>query len=447
MAGDRSVIVIGAGIAGLAAAWELGGAGCSVSLLEARNRIGGRVWTVRDPRADYPIELGAEFIHGRPSEILDVLEESREEITEVEGRSWCAFEHRLRTCNFSSTVDSILSAMDDSSPDQSFLAFLKQRFSDAESDREAQQRALGYVVGFNAADPALVGVHWLVEGMRAEERIQGDRSFRPANGYHDLIDIFQRRIAAYPKVRIHMGAVVEAVKWKHGQTEAAVRVAGSEQMFTASRALITLPLAVLKAPQGELGAIDFNPQLSDEKLRAMVKLEMGKVIRVVLCFRDRFWEGLSPQGNGNRTLSDMGFLFSDDEWFPTWWTSMPKRFPVIMGWAPFRCAEKLSGQSRSFIVERSLLTLGNLLNVVPRTLQEKLQDVYFHDWQNDPFSRGAYTYGKVGSDGAQAALAAPIAGTLFFAGEATDVTGNNGTVHGAMASGYRAAGEILKTFE
>ena len=79
-----------------------------------------------------------------------------------------------------------------------------------------------------------------------------------------------------------------------------------------------------------------------------------------------------------------------------------------------------------------------------RTLQHQLDATYFHDWQNDPFSRGAYSYGKIGADGAQQALTAPIANTLFFAGEATDVTGHNGTVHGAIASGQRAAAQILE---
>ena len=73
-------------------------------------------------------------------------------------------------------------------------------------------------------------------------------------------------------------------------------------------------------------------------------------------------------------------------------------------------------------------------------------DVFFHDWQNDPLSRSACSYGRVGGDRAQAALASPIDQTLFFAGEATDGTGNNGTVHRAMASGYRAAKEILESF-
>jgi monoamine oxidase len=76
-------------------------------------------------------------------------------------------------------------------------------------------------------------------------------------------------------------------------------------------------------------------------------------------------------------------------------------------------------------------------------LEERLEGAYFHDWQGDPFSRGAYSYGKVGADGAQEVLAKPVDNTLFFAGEATASPGSNGTVHGAVASGYRAAREIL----
>jgi monoamine oxidase len=76
-------------------------------------------------------------------------------------------------------------------------------------------------------------------------------------------------------------------------------------------------------------------------------------------------------------------------------------------------------------------------------LKDQFEELYMHDWQADPFSRGAYSYAKVGADGAHAALASPVGNTLFFAGEATDTGGHNGTVHGAIASGERAAAEIL----
>jgi monoamine oxidase len=443
---DRSVIVVGAGVAGLAAAAKLGSAGWRVSVLEARDRIGGRIWTLPTPQPGFPIDLGAEFIHGRPPEIFDPLKEAGAEITEVEGRSWCAFENRLRPCDFWSSIDSVLSQMDASRPDESFLDFLQRTSSDSENNREERERALGYVVGFNAADPELVGVHWLVQGMRADEKIEGDQSFRAGNGYRDLLDVFQRKISESSNVNIHTGKIVERVKWERGNTEVAIRSATGLETLSASRVLITLPLSLLKAPPGEVGVVRFEPSLPAAKIAALDKLEMGEVIRIVLWFQERFWDELMP-ATSSATLSDMSFLLSDDEWFPTWWTSMPKKLPIITGWAPFQCAEKLSGQSREFILERSLQTLGRLLNVDRHLLRGELQAAFFHDWQNDPFSRGAYSYGKVRSDGAQEKLASPVADTLFFAGEATDTTGNNGTVHGAIASGYRAASQILKTFD
>jgi monoamine oxidase len=185
--------------------------------------------------------------------------------------------------------------------------------------------------------------------------------------------------------------------------------------------------------------------LSASKLGALERLEMGKVIRIVLRFRQRFWERMRPSAENSKTLAEMSFLFSHDEWFPTWWTTLPARLPIITGWAPFRCAEKLSGRSHEYVVERSLRTLSGLLHVEQPELQKLLEAAYFHDWQSDPFSRGAYSYGKVEADGAQEALASPLQDTLFFAGEATDTSGHNGTVHGAIASGQRAAREILES--
>ena len=171
---------------------------------------------------------------------------------------------------------------------------------------------------------------------------------------------------------------------------------------------------------------------------------MGKVIRVTLRFRERFWDSIKPAG-ARGSLSNMSFLFGQDDWFPTWWTANPAKSPIITGWAPFRSAERLSGKSRSYVVERSLQTLSTLLRVSHSELEKILEDAHIHDWQADPFSLGAYSYGKVGADEAQQVLSEPIQDTLYFAGEATDTTGNNGTVHGAIASGYRAAKQILDT--
>jgi monoamine oxidase len=413
-----------------------------VTLLEARNRIGGRIYTLRDPELGFPIELGADFIHGRPPEILDPLDQAHVPTTEVEGPSWCVFDQQLGSCDFFPQVDSILSEMDDSRPDESFLAFLNRRFPLSEGLGEAKERAIGYVSGFNAADPGLVGVHWLVNQMRAEEKIEGHRSFRSENGYQDLIDLFRRDIDAHHAAAIHTGMVVKGISWKQSSAEVIAQTDQGMAKLSAPRVLVTLPLALLKARLGEPGVIQFSPPLPQAKLDSLEKLEVGKVIRVTLRFQRRFWETISPPA-GQRTLSDMSFLFSADEWFPTWWTAAPKEFPIITGWAPFIAGERLSGKPAAFVVQRALDTLSSLLNTSERELEGNLEDAHFHDWQCDPFSRGAYSYGKVDSDGAQQALAAPVQNTLYFAGEATDTSGHNGTVHGAMASGYRAAREIL----
>jgi monoamine oxidase len=442
----QPVIVVGAGVAGLAAASKLSRAGLSVLVLEARDRIGGRVFTRQVD--GHPVELGAEFIHGRPPEIWERLQNSGAQVTEVTGRNWCVSDDRLYPCEFFSQTESILETMDDSSPDESFLDFLNRRFPNPNGDpkrEQARQHALGYVSGFNAADPAKVGVHWLVEEMRAEEKIESTRVFRSACGYDDLLESFRREITG-SSVTIGTGTVVDQIRWRRGHAELRVDGHVEKKSFTASHVLITLPLSLLKLSPGKTGAVQFVPTLPASKVTALDKLEMGKVIRVVLRFRHRFWERISPPHADRQTLSDMSFLFSQDEWFPTWWTTMPVRAPLITGWAPFLSAERLSGQERDFVAEQSLQTLARLLGMSLRKLTEEVEEAHYHDWQTDPFSRGAYSYGKVGSDGAQQALAAPVEKTLFFAGEATDITGNNGTVHGAIASGNRAADEILQCF-
>ena len=443
---DPDVIIIGAGIAGLAAACELGDAGRSVCILEARDRIGGRIFAAHDAASGTDIPLGAEFIHGKPAEILRPLRKAGVKIVEVKGKNWCFSGERLCGCDFFSQVDAILEQMNDSLPDESFLDFLDRCCGNAANDpmqEKAKRRAVGYVSGFNAADPALVGVHWLVQEMRAEEALDGERAFRPQGGYGQLVEFFRKR-AAGSDVTIRTGTVVERVTWTTGKVEVMANRTGESAKFKAARVLITLPLALLKLPVVEPGAVQFAPPFPDEKLAAMDRLETGSALRIVLRFRERFWDKISPVLGKKKTLSNLGFLFSQDEWFPTWWTTMPDRLPIITGWAPFRAAQRLSGQDESFVIEHSLQTLGTLLGVAPQKLRRRLEQSYFHDWQSDPFSRGAYVYGKVGADGAQAALANPVDNTLFFAGEATDVTGNNGTVHGAIASGHRAAKEILQ---
>jgi monoamine oxidase len=439
---DRAdVIVIGAGAAGLSAAAELADSGLSVILLEARDRIGGRIYTLNDLGQQFPIELGAEFVHGRPPEIMELLRQNKIPVGEVDGDNWCFQNGRLSSCDFFSEVDEILQRMDDDGPDESFASFLRRCCPHASP--AAKRHALSYVAGFNAADPTQVSVHWLVRQMKAEEKIEGDRAFRARGGYQPFLELLQQRVAN-AEVSVRSNTIVRRVAWRPGSVS--IEAVGRERAVSlhADRVLVTVPLGVLQARPGERGAIEFSPALPKEKLDAIAGMEMGKVCRIVLHFRERFWERTSPGGNRHKKLDRMSFLFSQDEWFPTWWTAMPDQFPIITGWAPWQSAAKLQADSVS-VATRAMQTLGSLLGVETAEIERLLEIAYFHDWQADPFSRGAYSFVKSGSANAPDILGRPVKDTLFFAGEAADVTGNNGTVHGAIASARRAVAEITKT--
>jgi len=445
MKNEIDLVVIGAGAAGLAAATRLSQAGVNVNVLEARTRIGGRILTVRDPLHHLPIELGAEFVHGFPPVTWSLIQNHGLQATEVEGDDWCVEEDGLQRCDFFSDIRKILQQMDETKPDESFLSFLRRCGPATSAKHEhMKERAIRYVSGFNAADPERVSVHWLVRDQQAAEKIEGDRSFRLLDGYQNVIEIFQRKLAELGGT-VQMPAIVEKIEWNEGR--AVVSGTGKNGAFSieTTRALITVPLGVLQCAPGSEGAIQFLPVLPNSKREALAKLEIGKVIRVALVFRKRFWDDV--RGQHSHSLDKMSFLFSGDDYFPTWWTLMPSKAPVITGWAPAQSAEKLSGKSEAFVVERALLTLSNLLQVQKSKIEGLLASAHFHDWQTDPFSRGAYSYAKVGADGAQEALASAVSDTLFFAGEAANLSGHDGTVHGAIESGVRAAGEILTSMK
>jgi monoamine oxidase len=139
-AGNPDVIVIGAGAAGISAAIDIANAGLKVTILEARERIGGRIFTVSDPVHHLPVELGAEFIHGLPPEIWNLLNRNKVAVREVDGDNWCVEDGRFSTCDFFSAVDDVLEKLDDRQPDESFAEFLR-RYSSTAKDSPQQRRA------------------------------------------------------------------------------------------------------------------------------------------------------------------------------------------------------------------------------------------------------------------------------------------------------------------
>ena len=227
-------------------------------------------------------------------------------------------------------------------------------------------------------------------------------------------------------MRLRFGAVVERVAWRRGRVE----TASSAGNFEAPRAVVTLPLGVLQARSV---ALDPEPAALRE---AIAGLEMGQAIRMVLRFRRAVWEDRAEFRN-------LGFLFSSERWMPTWWTTLPVRTPVITGWVAGPHAEERVEDDPGLWLADGLRTLARLLGTSAEELSGELEAWHTHNWHADPFARGAYSYPRAGGLEAQRRFGEPVEDTLYFAGEATNADGHEGTVHGALATGMRAARQIL----
>jgi monoamine oxidase len=374
-----------------------------------------------------PVELGAEFIHGKPPQIFEILKRQREKPKEITGDDWYSQNGKLVPAQLFDKADELLGRMDDNHPDESFASFLSRQ----DADENAKNAATRYVEGFNAARANEISVHSLVHNSRAEEKIEGDRMFRLAGGYNSLLAMMCRDID--PQfTSLHTGTVVKRVRWSGDGVLVDSDGDGGPREWHARAAVITLPLGVLQA-----GDVDFDPPIN-AKNDALTLLQMGEVIRITLTFDHPLW--LDASGPKTR---DMRFLFAEDEQFPTWWTHLPEHVAAITGWAASHQAVDLSGRSEGVITAIAATSLASILGITDDQVMKSLSASYTHDWQSDPFSRGAYSWPKVGGADAHRELSWPLDNRLFFAGEATDFTGHNGTVHGAISSGFRCAKELL----
>ena len=296
-------VIIGAGASGLACARALLDQGKRILILEGRARIGGRIFTTRDPGYSTPVELGAEFIHGAPDVTLERLESAGLTFYDLTDEHLQLKNHKLVKMDFFEKVQDVMGRADGNrKSDRSVDAFLK---SQKALDKDVDRLARLYVEGFHAADVNLMGERALAQAEQGGEDLNGSEAFRVTEGYDRFVASFLHGVPSKENL-VRLNTIVKRVKWTKGHVEiACVSAAGFDlPVIHARSVVVTVPLGVLKAPPGAKAALKFSPTPKGfEKM--LSGLEMGHALRLNLRFRTRFWE---HHRDGSKRKEPIGYL-------------------------------------------------------------------------------------------------------------------------------------------
>jgi monoamine oxidase len=415
------IVIVGAGAAGLMAARELARAGKRVTILEARERCGGRIHPLPAAEFGYPADAGAEFVHGEAPVTRALAREAGLTLRTIGGAQWSFDGAEFSRENPRDSHDAALHAAVNALTDDLTVAdFLRRHFSgpDHARLRHAVERM---VEGYDAADPERASTlalrdEWMNEERQAQARIDG--------GYGGLID-FLAAACRKSGVAIHLGAVVTAIE--ENGSMAAVRCAGGAVQIC-DRVILTVPLPLM----GEIAL----PAAVRAKAAAGDDIGFGSVIKILLRFTRPWWRERREE------LADMLFLLSD-ETIPVWWTRYPDQHPVLTGWFGGPRTAELSHLDSQGLIDAGISSLAAIFGIPGEEIARGLVAAAATNWAHDPFARGAYSWATPRTRAAQERLARAD-GLVLFSGEALYRGRDMGTVEAALASGAETAGLILR---
>ena len=418
---SEHIVIVGAGAAGLMAGRELARAGKRVTILEARERCGGRIDPLPASEFGYPADGGAEFVHGEAPVTHALLGEAGLSLQEIEGTLW-----RFDGADFSredphdpheAELHAVLGDLKD---DLTVADFLRRHFAGPEYDR-LRYSIERMVEGYDAADPERASTlalreEWMDGGLHRQARING--------GYGALIDFLAAECRRHG-VTIRLGCVVSAIEEEGGAV--VVRGAGGD-VHRCDRAILTVPLPLLR----EIAL----PASVRAKAAAADDIGFGNVVKILLRFARPWWRERRPD------LADMTFLLSDQT-IPVWWTRYPEQHPVLTGWFGGPRTAELQGLDPQALIEAGLGSLAAVFDLSRDEVARDLVAAAAINWGHDRFARGAYSWATPRTRAAQTMLARAD-GAVLFSGEALYRGPDMGTVEAALASGLETAGTILR---
>lgn len=424
--GEPVIAVIGAGISGLAAASALQARGFSVTVVEARTRLGGRIAT--DTRwINGPVDMGASWIHGVEGNPITTLANTYNiKYVETDSSRRVAYDTNGRMLGVDET-DEVLTNL------QTLQTEITKRRTQQKSDEPLSEAIAAVMSGSHMTPQArnrfLYAVRTEIENefgtdaanlslfhFDTREHLPGEDGVFPG-GYAELI----RAMAKGLDIRVN-----SPVRQISQMNDRVVLYLATGEELVADYVISTLPLGVLKA-----GSVTFDPPLSPKKQTAITKLAMGNVQKIYLLFPSVFWDkeadfiGHVSQGRG-------GFA----EFFNV---AKYSKAPIIVAFNAGLYADMLSKLDDTRAVDTAVAVLQRMYGP---DIPKPIDSIVTH-WNTDPWSLGAYSYLPVGaSPDLYEAMAAPE-GRVFFAGEATSKQ-YPGTTHGAFLSGIREAERVAK---
>ncbi|MBV9964562.1 MAG: FAD-dependent oxidoreductase [Alphaproteobacteria bacterium] len=418
-----SFLVIGAGAAGLIAARELARAGKTVTIVEARDRCGGRIYPLPAEEFGYPAEGGPEFVHGAAPVTRAIIREAGLSLLPRGGTRWSTRTGSLLPDEPAvAHWDRFYQALEAVTVDLSIAEFLETHFAGAQYD--ALRRSVTRTVeGYDAADPRRISTVALRDEWMARD--DGEHG-RIAEGHGALIAYLESEYRRYGG-KILLGAPVAAVD----ETPAGIAARCRDgTVFDADAAILTLPPPLLSD-------VALPHAARERAAAAAADIGYGNVVKILLRFASKWWVD-----RGGQDLKDLSFLISDAT-VPTWWTQYPAAYPVLTGWYAGPKADRVSSLTETELVEMGLASLAEIFGLSLDDITKDLVASRAINWGNDPFARGAYSYATTKTREAQSAMRDPEGGRIFFAGEALYAGPDMGTVEAALASGLETAQMIL----
>jgi lysine-specific histone demethylase 1B len=406
---DGKVLIIGAGAAGLYAGYILKSRGIAFQILEAGDRIGGRLAKL-EGFADDPLDLGAQWLHGKNSIVGDLIAKTKTPIT-LDNSELTFWYQGNRVSSLPKDIEIFEG---DNKPDISYQAYAQQQgFGDEYT------HIVEAIAGDQGAAASRLSVYY--NNLEEEEWNSGDQDYKFRNTFFDLINT---HIASEIQDSIVLNAPIHRVEY----SQSGVVVTGFDgQQYAGDKVIITAPISILKRND-----IQFIPALPVAKTTAFSKIGMDAGMKVFLKFSDSFFDANIIGGSICAAYADERVGKSSSE-------------PILLAFVMGEQAEYLTSLGTDTAIVAALLQ--ELDSMYSGRASATFVKAHLENWTLHPYIRGAYSYSTVGMGDARKVAAQPIDNTLYFAGEAMNINGHHQTVHGAVETGYIAVMQILETLK